>query len=608
MLSGSFKTTQVDYNEIVLGGDPIQIHTKFRLNWSATQDPITNTSTVTWTLTAEQTSSPAGYYRTCYKRYVKVGNSTTQATTNIRVYNNTVVLNGVTVVPHNEDGTLTLKISAGVQVGESNYNSTGSKSFVLDTIQRVSTITCNPHAAMGSRIQVSVAQTNQDWYHILSYKTPADDDYLLIGYGHGDSSYQWDVPDITDELTDAETAEYTLLCETYFTSDYTGDHIDSTKTLTAIVPAAAVPSVTVDGVAEGNPNVTSGLWVRNYSMPIFTVTFTGYEGSTCVEKSVTFGDETVVSTNPTPTEALALTKPITSGGVATVKVKDSRGREGTTTFALFVLNYKDPKILGLDLTRCDANGDVDPAGEYLNVKVAWQFDTSMASADINIYQDGTLKDTVTVTTWTQRTLTQITRLSGILVTQGYTIKAEIIDDLAAARTALGIPQPNAVQIVPASIVPFSLYDDSNGVGASFGEAADSPGLRVTQQMFEDGNLADYLARKTLTLWQNSSPSSSFAAQSITLATDDYDYYEIIFNQVTSVDYYMTSGKIPKGHGTRLTAMFISTGGIGGRTRAVDYTDDTTLAVAVGRYLNAGQSSATNDNTACIPIMIIGYKE
>ena len=115
------------------------------------------------------------------------------------------------------------------------------------------------------------------------------------------------------------------------------------------------------------------------------------------------------------------------------------------------------------------------------------------------------------------------------------------------------------------------------------------------------------------LWTNSSPTSSFAAQTITLDTSmaNFDCYEIICkNSVgTSGDddnRTMSSGLLLKGNGTRLSFSYAGSGGVNTRSRAVSYSTDTTLSFATA-YSAAGTTAWVQNNSLLVPLYVIGYK-
>lgn len=113
---------------------------------------------------------------------------------------------------------------------------------------------------------------------------------------------------------------------------------------------------------------------------------------------------------------------------------------------------------------------------------------------------------------------------------------------------------------------------------------------------ENTNEITKLKRKIL--WTNSSPTSSFSAQTITLSEslDNYNYYEILFRQSNTSARIITSGKIPVGYGTILSwnttiNMYRPTG--------------TTVS---GNTISFEDGKTTNgtDNTTTIPLYVIGY--
>ena len=100
------------------------------------------------------------------------------------------------------------------------------------------------------------------------------------------------------------------------------------------------------------------------------------------------------------------------------------------------------------------------------------------------------------------------------------------------------------------------------------------------------------------IWTNPSPDSSFASQTITLdeSLDDYNSYEIIYKQRYTSARYMTTGKIPVGHGTIM-------GFEAGPTyRATDTTVSGTTI-----YFEDAQIGGTTNNEYSIPVFVIVYK-
>lgn len=112
------------------------------------------------------------------------------------------------------------------------------------------------------------------------------------------------------------------------------------------------------------------------------------------------------------------------------------------------------------------------------------------------------------------------------------------------------------------------------------------------------------------LWTNSSPTSAFSAQTVTLSSSDYDMYEIIFR--TNLDdaepKINSTGRLLKGYGTRLFMAFAGSSAPGANvySRWVTYVSDTQLDIATG-YWAYGSTNRTENTRLIIPLYIIGYK-
>lgn len=109
-----------------------------------------------------------------------------------------------------------------------------------------------------------------------------------------------------------------------------------------------------------------------------------------------------------------------------------------------------------------------------------------------------------------------------------------------------------------------------------------------------------LTKQGTILWTNPNPTSSFEAQTITLSSDNYDFYEVYctYNN-SSARHYLNSWKTIKGNGIVMSETGYSTGLL--VRRKIDVTDNSHLLIF--------DSKAGNDtnNTYLIPVYVIGYK-
>lgn len=106
------------------------------------------------------------------------------------------------------------------------------------------------------------------------------------------------------------------------------------------------------------------------------------------------------------------------------------------------------------------------------------------------------------------------------------------------------------------------------------------------------------------LWTNPNPTSTFDSQSITLSSDDYDCYEIIYQFSQMNVMLFNTGKIPKGNNINIFFVLNNSTNTHLHTnRLIRYENDTTL------YAENCYSSTDNNatNNRCTPLYVIGYK-
>lgn len=124
----------------------------------------------------------------------------------------------------------------------------------------------------------------------------------------------------------------------------------------------------------------------------------------------------------------------------------------------------------------------------------------------------------------------------------------------------------------------------------------------------DGQFIGYLPpmENFALLWENSSPTSSFAAQTVTLASDDYDFLLFIHRMNNGSTSPCNSLCIPKGQGGNFCVGGTSSNGVIGNDRRITYTDATHIAYGDNNYCY-GNNAASVSNTRNIPYKIYGIK-
>lgn len=485
-LSGSFYTGWSPY----VGGAAA----RFLFSWSGTQSIENNTTTISWNLTANL--DPSGYHRGVRKIYINIGgvNIYTQVygyNSMLQAYNNNVVASGTYTVTHNESGDKTVVFNVYVNVGmsdENAYNANATnQSYTLDSIPRGSTIACTSPVTMGTTQTVTVTQKAAGFSHILLYKKSTDSSYTEIGRNTATHSYSWSVPDNTANIINADFDTYTLLCRTYTNASYEGSPIETILNIVANIPASAVPTIVISSISELNTAVPSNFpYLIGVSKIQVRTRFTGYQGSTCISRTVQVNSEKITSTSSSEYVDCDFGTPLSSNANSIVaSCKDSRGRTGSASQVLIAYPYSSPNVQ-VDATRVDSNGDVDPVGEYLKVRAKYTVQsvkpssTELNSGTLKVYLNDTLKHTETITMplTTGDNYVNIVTISGVSISYQYTLRIEIED--AVSTTILE-------QTVPKATIPFSTFDDGEHIGVSHGRIATEEGEHhYMEQHFHSG--------------------------------------------------------------------------------------------------------------------------
>lgn len=119
----------------------------------------------------------------------------------------------------------------------------------------------------------------------------------------------------------------------------------------------------------------------------------------------------------------------------------------------------------------------------------------------------------------------------------------------------------------------------------------------------NNNVSNGFQSKGTILWTNPSPTSSFASQTITLSSDDYDFLLFVYRTDLTI-YNAHSEIVIKGYGGQFD--FFSTATANRRwARRFARINDTEFEFQDSLFLDG--TSVTTQNTSLIPLYVIGYK-
>ncbi len=283
-------------------------------------------------------------------------------------YNSTwTLLSGTATVGHNADGSLTMPIKVSVETYNSYAPPSGSFgwSWALTTIPRASAITSAANVTLGNACSVKWTPASAAFRYKLnfslgswSYTTGAIHPNKTTAYTY--TGYTLPL-EVAKQLTAAKTGTMTAVLTTYSDSSCSNAIDTDTKTFTITVPDNTSTRPTVTLTLSPDPTPFSGLYIQGLSRVKATVTATGKYGAAIKKKTFTVNGSTYEgSLSAYLTTAKALT--------VTAQAADARGITGTATKSITVLPYSKPKLEGVKAYRCNAAGEQDDSGQYLNIE------------------------------------------------------------------------------------------------------------------------------------------------------------------------------------------------------------------------------------------------
>ena len=350
------------------------------ISFSYTQNTANNQSTVTVSGIIKTTGeSYRGDSRT--GTYTIKKGSTTLASgsfTHGAPANSTTTLFTKSVtVTHADDGTCEA-ITASY-----NYDSgwcSASGTLSLPTIPRKSTLTV-ANGTLGTAQTLTISEKASAFNHKLSYKCGSVSGYILGSASATSStlSTSWTPPlELAKQNTTGTSVSITFTLETYSGSTLIGSNTYSNKTFA--IPASVKPTCSiavsdymgyaskyggyVKGKSRLNVSITAGLAydsaIKSYASSVNGTTYPDSYFTTEVLK--TAGDMTVTST-----------------------VTDRRGRSGSASTTVNVLDYDSPKITYLSVHRCNGDdGKENEQGDSVKVTFSAQA-TQLISSDTVSY-------------------------------------------------------------------------------------------------------------------------------------------------------------------------------------------------------------------------------
>lgn len=274
-------------------------------------------------------------------------------------------------IPHNDDGTKTLSVSAWISHNAPLTSNEQSYSQKLSTIPRASQPSCVTYpnhtqnvGNFGDTISIHMNRKSSEFIHYIYYS------YGTISWeriaSRVENGTTWTIPlELMDQIPNVTSGSGTIHVETYQGTKYIG-----TKTcgFTATVPASVKPSCSIQVLDATDTKDKYGNLVKGLSKLYVKVT-----GKSAYSSPIAAYNTSVYLGNGVSSyTGNEITTDILTGDGSSVVVRssvtDNRKRTSGIAEASFpVLNYEKPQVTSLAVHRCDEDGNEDENGEFASV-------------------------------------------------------------------------------------------------------------------------------------------------------------------------------------------------------------------------------------------------
>lgn len=207
-------------------------------------------------------------------------------------------------------------------------------------------------------LTLTVTKYSSSFTHTITYKCGSASGTICTK--KSDTSLEF----IPDEDLAKQNTTGTSVSITFSTATYDGNTLigTTTKTVSCAIPASVKPSCEVTVTDPTGNAAFYEAYIKGISKFAVTITPTKAQGSDIASYKATANGATYVKASFT-------TDLLQSYGNLKVSatVTDKRGRSGSDTETLAVIDYIPPSITKLKVKRCDADGTENDQGEYVQV-------------------------------------------------------------------------------------------------------------------------------------------------------------------------------------------------------------------------------------------------
>lgn len=333
---------------------------KYTLSWTATQSIENNTSTVKWTVSCA--GGDDSWYAERTLKAVINGTTVYSKTDRVVRYKDDDIKSGEITIAHGTDGSKSFSASLQVACYTSAVNLKASGSFTLDTIPRKSTLSAS-NGTLNTEQTLTVTQQYSGFTHTITYKCGSASGTICTK--SKETSIKFTPPiGLANQNTTGTTVSVVFTITTYSGDTNIGS---ATKTITCSIPASVKPSCSLAVSDPTGYASTYGGYIKTLSKFYVEITpVMSYRSPISSIKATANG--------ATYTKATFTTGVLNSAGTLKINatVTDKRGRSGSDSESLTVLDYTAPVISKLNVKRCNEDETENDQGEYVLVTFSGQ--------------------------------------------------------------------------------------------------------------------------------------------------------------------------------------------------------------------------------------------
>lgn len=281
------------------------------------------------------------------------------------------VLNKTITVPHNSDGSGTVKVRTKMDTGISAGVVEKYKTIDLTVIPRASAISSAAAVTLGSKCNVKWIPMSAGFYYKLGFQIGNWKYSTEVIHPNKTTEYTYTgltIPlDAASQIPNSTSGTMYVYLHTFSDSAGTnqiGDTSSATFKVTVPDNASTKPAVTMKLSAVNNlPEQFSGLYIQGKSKVKGEISANGKYGASIVSYSMKVSSASYGEADGYTSGYLNNYGKVQVTGYAT----DNRGFTGEVKQEIEVIAYRDPKLEIASAVRCDKDGNPSENGRYLKI-------------------------------------------------------------------------------------------------------------------------------------------------------------------------------------------------------------------------------------------------